>query len=70
MPGVEAAAPEVPAAARAAAQARVLPAAAVRLHLGGEGGPRAARRRLRLLQEVHQVGLRARAHVQGGLLFM
>ena len=55
---------EVPSTARAAAQVRVLAAAAVRLHLGGlEGGPRAARRRLRLLQEVHQVGLRARAHV-------
>ena len=63
VPGFEAAAPAVPAAAGAAAQVRVLAAAAVGLHLGGEGGPRAARRRIRLLQEVHQVGLRARANV-------
>ena len=64
---VQAAAPEVVAAAPADAQLRVLPAEAVRLHHGGKAGPRAARGRLRLLQEVHQVGLRTGTHVQGSL---
>ena len=65
MPSVQEASPEVLAAAASAAKARVLPAEAVRVHVGGNAGARAARRRLGLLQKIHQVNLRAGTHVQG-----
>jgi hypothetical protein len=62
--GVEADPTEVSPAARTAPEARVLRASAVVLHVGRDEGTQSVpRRRVRLLQEVHQVHLRAGAHV-------